>query len=277
LLTGADTQLDQMKKTIILLTISLLISFVGYAQRGLHIGLTIAPSSVFIVNQNNFETLDRVSVISRSELDYKLKWGYAAGLQLGFNFNKHFGLQSGVGYVRTGQNYEDTFNPGAPYPTPYNVVRKVDLRYIRVPLTFQYKFHFNNTKFKMYTSIGPYFGWLLSASESVTLNDTVRTDLTPAIEKFNSLDIGMSLGVGGEYFITKNIYLNMGLAIDYGFTDMNGKAVKNLEWFSKNDVGYKKSNNFNAGLSMGIHYIFNPGASNPFKKKGGGGDVSMHY
>jgi hypothetical protein len=277
LLSRADTQLDQMKKTTILLAITLLISSVGYAQRGFNIGLIIAPSTVFIVNQNNYETLDRVPVISRSELDYKAKWGYTAGLVLGFNFNKHLGVQTGVRYVRTGQNYDDTFNPGAPWPTPYHVVRKVDLRYVRLPIALRYKFNFKNPDFKMYTSIGAYFGWLVSASESVTLNDTVRTDLTPPKSKFNKLDVGVSVGVGGEYFATKNIYLSLGLAIDYGFTDMNGSAIKDLEWFSKNDVGYKKSNNFNAGLSVGIHYILNPGATNPFKRKGGSDESSSLY
>lgn len=258
-----------MKKIFTLLALCISLSISVFGQRGLNIGVTVAPSTVFIVNQNNYETLDKVPVISRSELDYKAKWGYTAGLVLGFNFNKHWGINSGVRYVRTGQNYEDTFNPGLGYPTPYHVVRQVDLRYVRVPLAVKYKFHFKNNKFKMYTSLGPYIGWLLKATESVVANDSVRNDLTPTKDKFNHFDVGMSLGVGGEYFVTKNIYLSLGLAIDYGFMDMNGKTIKDLEWFSKNDVGYNKSNNFNAGVSVGFHYILNPGADNPFKRKSG--------
>ncbi len=255
-----------MKKLLACIIALSFIAAHSYAQRGLHIGATIAPSAVFIANQNNYETLDQVPVISRSELDYTAKWGYTAGLVLGFNFNKHWGIQSGVRYVRTGQNYEDTFNPGQGYPTPYNVVREVDLRYIRLPLAVKYKFHFKNEKFKMYTTLGPYFGWLLKASESVVINDVPRTDLTPTEDKFNHFDLGASFGVGGEYFITKNLYMNLGLALDYGFLDMNGKAIKDREWFSKNDVEYNTSQNFNAGISIGVHYIINPGADNPFRK-----------
>lgn len=254
-------------KKILAYTIALfMVSTTTYAQRGLHIGVTVAPSAVFIVNQNNYETLDQVPIISRSELDYTAKWGYTAGVVLGFNFNRHWGLQSGVRYVRTGQNYEDTFNPGQGYPSPYHVVREVDLRYIRVPLVGRYKFDFRNKKFKMYTTLGPYVGWLLKASESVVINDVPRTDLTPTKDKFNGFDFGVSAGVGGEYFVIPSVYLSLGLALDYGFLDMNGKAIKDREWFSKNDVSYQKSQNLNAGISLGVHYILNPGSQNPFRK-----------
>lgn len=255
-----------MRKILFGATALLLIATNLYAQRGLHFGATVAPSSVFIVNQNNYETLDQVPIISRSELDYTAKWGYTAGAVLGFNFNKHWGLQTGLRYVRTGQNYEDTFNPGQGYPTPYHVVREVDLRYMRVPLVARYKLDFKRKQWKMYTTLGPYVGWLLKASESVVINDVPRTDLTPTEDKFNHLDVGLSLGIGGEYHIVPSVYLSLGLAVDYGLMDMNGKAIKDLEWFSKNDVGYNKSQNFNAGISVGVHYILNPGAQNPFRK-----------
>jgi hypothetical protein len=260
-----------MKKRFTLLVILGLCSSVAFAQRGLHLGFTAAPTASFIVKQNNYETLDGCVVISRSELDYTMKWGYTAGGVVGFNFNEHMGIQIGARYVRTGQNYEDTFNPGAQICTnPYNVVRKVDLRYVRIPLEFRYKFDFSNPKFKMYMSAGPYIGWLIDASESVVINDVARTDLTPTIDKFDYTEIGGTFSVGGEYFITRSLYMTLGLQTDFGLTDMNGRAVKDLEWFSKNDVGYRKSRNFNTGINVGFHYIFNPGADNPFKKKSGG-------
>lgn len=263
---SATSQPTGMKKTIAYIFALIVVSTTVYAQRGLHIGVTVAPSAVFIVNQNNYETLDQVPIISRSELDYTAKWGYTAGVVLGFNFNRHWGIQSGVRYVRTGQNYEDTFNPGQGYPTPYHVVREVDLRYIRVPLVGRYKFDFKRKQFKMYTTFGPYIGWLLKASESVVINDVPRTDLTPTENKFNHIDAGLSVGVGGEYHIIPSVYISLGLALDYGLMDINGKTIKDLEWFSKNDVGYNRSQNFNAGLSFGVHYILNPGSENPFRK-----------
>ncbi len=258
-----------MKKLILLLALSAGGLSTLNAQRGFEIALSGTPSAVFIVNQNNYETLDGCPVISRSELDYTSKWGYSAGLSLGWNFKKNMGLFSGVQYVRTGQNYEDTFNPGANFcPTPYHVVREVDLRYLRVPLTFRYKFDFNNPDFKMYFSAGPYIGWLLDASEKVEINDVNRTDLTATKDKFNRRDVGASVGVGGEYHIVKGLFFNVGLAVDYGITDMNGTTVKDLEWFSKNDVDYARSNNFNAGINIGLHYVFGS-KFNPFKEKSG--------
>lgn len=265
-----------MKRLLLLLLAFPAFTYSVFAQRGFEIGATVVPSSVFIVKQNNYETLDGCPAISRSELDYNPKWGYTVGGSVGFNFNKRVGLLSGVRYVRTGQNYEDTFNPGAQFcQTPYHVVREVDLRYLRVPLSVRYRVPFRNPDFKFYASAGLYAGWLLQATETVVVNDMNRTNLTPTKEKFDAVDMGLNVGIGAEYFITKSLFLSLGIASDFGLLDMNGPAIKDLEWFSKNDVGYKKSRNFNAGLSIGMHYIFNPGSQNPFKKKGDNGGAPV--
>jgi hypothetical protein len=155
------------------------------------------------------------------------------------------------------------------------VVREVDLSYLRVPLTFRYKFPLRNKDFKIYTSAGLYAGWLLQASETVVVNGFNRTDLTPTKEKFDAVDMGMNIGFGAEYFLSPSLFLSLGIASDFGLLDMNGAAIKDLEWFSKNDVGYKISRNFNAGVSIGVHYIFNPGSQSPFNKKGDKGGAPI--
>ena len=55
------------------------------------------------------------------------------------------------------------------------------------------------------------------------------------------------------------VYLTAGLHLYYGFLDVNGKAIKDLEWFSKNDISYRRSDNFRGGIQLGV--IFCPGCS----------------
>lgn len=257
-------------RTIIVISIvTLCVNWDAYAQKGFNVGATAIFSNAWILDQNNFETLDQCNAIARSELAYKFTFGYNVGLTYGYNFNKRFGVQSAIYYARAGQKYEDTFNPGPTCPNPYHVVRVVDLRYLQFPVHFKVKFKAGK-KFKMYTLLGPQFGALISASETVTINDLERTDLTSPDDKFHKFDWGVSLGAGTEYFFTENMYANIGFITYYAIGDLNSDKIKNVEWFSKNDVKYRSSHNFRVGISVGIHYLFD--MSNPFggKEKDGG-------
>lgn len=258
------TQHTIMKKLLITTLFVICLAGATMAQRGFHIGFTSIYNFSYILNQNNYETLDQVPVISKSELAYNLKFGYNLGLSTGYNFNRKYGIQAEILYNLAGQNYEDTFQPGSPYPNPYHVVREVNLRYLQIPLFFKYKFDAGQN-FRMYTLVGPTIGFLLSAEETVIINDEERTDLSDPYDKFNHFDWGVSLGAGTEYFFTKYLYLNVGFRTYFGIADMNGPKIKDLEWFSKNDVSYAPSHNFRVGLNVGLHLLISP--DNPFGKK----------
>ena len=234
------------------------------AQRGFNIGFTSLYNFSYILNQNNYETLDQVSVISDSELAYDLKFGYCLGASGGFNFNRKYGIQASILYTKAGQNYEDTFRPGPPYPDPYHVIRQVDLTYLQIPVHFKYKFNAGEN-FRMYVMAGPAIGFLLRAEETVIINGEQRTDLTDPYDKFNHFDWGVSLGAGTEYFFTKYLYASLGFGTYFGIADMNGRQIKDLEWFSKNDVSYAPSHNFRLGLNVGIHLFISK--EDPFSKK----------
>lgn len=254
-----------MKYLIPLLAFFLSCSLSTFAQRGFNAGVSAMFNNSWILNQNNFETLDQCNAIAKSELAYRFKFGYSVGAVLGYNFNRKYGLQTSINYNKAGQRYKDTFQPGATCPDPYTVERIVDLRYIQIPLHFKYKFDAGKN-FRMYTLVGPQIGFLTGVKEEVTILGEKRTDLTDPNEKFNKFDWGVSIGAGTEYFFTENLYVNLGLMAYYGIADANGARIKQLEWFSKNDVSYQSSHNFRVGLIVGVHYLFS--SSGPFKDKG---------
>ncbi|MDX2001256.1 MAG: porin family protein [Chitinophagales bacterium] len=239
------------------------------AQNGFHIGSTSTFGGSWILNQNNYETLEGCAVISKSELGYRFKFGYNLGVQMGYNFNNRIGIVWAVTYNQAGQNYEDTFNPGAAFcPDPYHVVRKIDLKYLQVPLYFKYTFGPYGKRIQYYGMLGPQLGIMLKPTETVVINGVEKTDLQSANLKFHDFDFGLALGAGADIYLNQHIYFEIG-ALTYLGTDINGNYVRNLEWFSKNDVGYQSSHNFRLGLDVGIHYLFNKTAENPFKKKEG--------
>lgn len=254
-----------MRKVWVISIILLLVCGTLQAQKGFHVGVSAIFNSSWILNQNNFETLDQCSVIASSELAYTFTFGYNAGLSFGYNFNKKYGIQSGLLFNKAGQLYDDTFNPGAAAcVNPYVVSRKVRLYYLQFPVYFKYKFDAGK-HFRMYSLIGPIFAARVGATESVVINGVERTDLLSTDQKFNRFDWGVSLGVGSEYFFTSNLYLNFGLVTYFGVSDLNGPTIKEVEWFSKNDVSYQKSHNFRAGIHLGVNYLF--GAGNTFGGK----------
>jgi len=245
-----------MKRSILFLSLVLFIGQLAYAQKGVHLGVEGAFNSVWIVNQNNYGTLDRFSdpLVRKSELAYKYKFGYHVGAQFLYNFGKSLGLQVETFYYKGGQNYEDNMQEG---PGRINVKRFVDLSYVQIPISFKY-IAGKRTRVKFYTNLGLQFGFLVSRNEKVLMNNVLKVDSSglSVEEKFKNFDIGIQFGLGTHIYCTEHIYFSLGFSSYYGLRDLNGAAINDLDWFSKNDVQYQRSHNFRAGLQIGLHYSF---------------------
>lgn len=220
------------------------------AQKGLHAGFKSGISSAWILNQNNYRTLEDYPDIAKSELAYKLKFGYNFGGVIGYNFNNSYGFQTELLYEQTGQNYEDNFRPQA---GPLNAIRQIDLTYFAIPVLFKYTSK-NKEHVRAYVLAGPQFGMLLKAKEKVLLNGVEKADNLTASEKFRTFDGGFALGAGVDVFFMKNFYISFGMFNYVGLSDINSDRVRNF--ISKNDNTYQGSKNFRTGLNLGLHYLF---------------------
>lgn len=242
----------------------------AYSQKGFHLGLSGTFSSTWILNQNNYGTLEpfKQAYVKQSEMDYLSTWGGNGGISLGYQFTKNFGLKAELQYNVTGQKYEDNFEGPATVPVGndsvtmgsasvrVNVKRNIKLQYIQIPVMFKVLAG-KNEKAKFLFCIGPQIGFRTYASEEVKVGDIPYNNLplTPA-QKFKPVDIGLALQTGVEVYPLPYLFIDIALSAYGGLNDLNGKAMKELEWYSKNDVGYQKSYNFRAGLLVGVHYIF---------------------
>lgn len=68
----------------------------------------------------------------------------------------------------------------------------------------------------------------------------------------------MSINNGIQYRLNKNVYLSTSLNLYVGLIDINGKVIRDLDYYSNNDVKYKPSHSFNPSINFGLHYLFIP-------------------
>ena len=261
-----------MKKNILfVLALILMFSVSLFAQEGFHLGASGTFNSTWVLNQNNYGTLAPFAkgVVRVSEMNYKPTWGGNAGIVLGYNGTKNWGIQGEIQYNVTGQKYEDNFIGPAIIPEDtfgsdivrVNVTRDIKLSYFQIPIMAK----FTSTKVhvaKAYVMIGPQFGVRISASEEVKVAGYVYLPdslaFTPK-QKFQSFDVGLVLQTGADIYATDKLYFSAGITMYGGLFDINGKVLRNLDWYSKNDVNYQKSFNFRGGITLGVHYIFGEG------------------
>ncbi|MCW5907106.1 MAG: PorT family protein [Chitinophagales bacterium] len=240
------------------------------SQEGFHLGASGTFSSTWILNQNNYGTLEpfQKSYVKQSEMDYLPTWGGNAGVVLGYTFPKNIGVQAELQYNVTGQKYEDNFEGPATVPVDsgsvtlgsasvrVNVKRNIKLQYLQIPILFK-ALAGKSEKAKFFVCIGPQIGFRTYAFEEVKVGDIPYSNLPfKASEKFKAVDVGLALQTGVEIYATRYLFIDIGLSAYGGLNDLNSKAMKELEWYSKNDVSYQKSYNFRAGLMVGVHYVF---------------------
>ena len=246
----------------------ILITINSWGQKGFDIGVSGTLNSTWILKQNNYGTLApfQNEVVRRSDMNYKALIGANVGIVLGYNFTDNWGMRGEVQYDFTGQIYEDNFTGPATIPEGtfgsinqrVNVRRDIRLQYVQVPVMVK----FTTTKWekeKIFVCLGPQFNFRTYAYEQVKIAGYVyRPDslaFTPG-QKFQTFDFGLALQVGADFFIKPNFYIETALSSYIGLTDLNGDVLRQLDWYSKNNVSYRSSHNFRAGLMVGFHYVF---------------------
>ena len=237
-----------MKKTFYALCIAMLfLSGSLMSQKQLYFGLSGTGLSSVITNQNNYGL--------PFEMDYSVTFGGSGNVNVGFDFNSHFGLKLEIGFAKLGQKYKDNYKD-----TVYT--RNIKMNYLQIPLMFKYRTGGDVAKF--YVMAGPQFNLLLSASQEYLKNESFYDDPVPGnwpkpikigestiTDRFNSLDIMGRLDLGVDIKVATNLCLNVGLTMAYGFTDINA-----TDWQIKDHTGnYSPSHNIYGGINFGINYL----------------------
>ena len=257
----------------------------GMLRKGFYMGVSGSFNSSWILNQNNYNTLDlfTIPIVQQSEMDYVFTWGGNVGINLGYNFHKKWGIEFEPAFSWGGQKYDDDFSGpvAARYdgttktfvqdytkdPNGYyfrddysyvNVRREIKFRFIDFPLFAKFQTHIGDIA-NFNIMLGPQLNYRTYASEYVTVNHHEYDGLGDARltvdQKFKKLDIGMALKTGIDIYPKEWMYFDIGISSFIALNDLNGVGLKDIAWFSKNDHDYQKSRSFYLGLHAGLHFF----------------------
>jgi hypothetical protein len=239
------------KHALILSIVFLLVYSQSFSQKGkeLIFGLGGAVTSVWIMNQNFY---------GEPEVDYAPKMGYAASLNLGYNFTENISAITELQYSSQGQKYEGKQTMDG---NKYDVKRDIDLRYFNIPVYFKYAFGTSDVKFRVLA--GPQIGILLEATQNYTRDGIKQGDPLYNLDgeefmphagnitdRYENIDIGISADIGADIHFSDLFYVSAGLRGNYGFKDINAPAYRLQDL----DQEYSPSQNAWGGIYFSINY-----------------------
>lgn len=265
-------------------------SYDGVLRTGFYMGPSGSLNSTWILKQNNYNTLNLfyIPIVRQSEMDYVFTWGGQAGAVLGYNIIKRVGIEIEPSFSWAGQTYDDnfvgpvaalynssnnTFYPDPQYAVTVNgqvqypyfvgdykyvhVRRELKFNYIQFPIYAKYQTHIGDIT-NYYIMLGPQFNIRSGGSENVWVNNYLYADPTRlnVDQKFQKVDAGLSFKTGVNISATEFVYFDIGIVSFIAFNDLNGSSLKQLGWYSKNDVQYEASHSFYLGLHGGVHFFF---------------------
>ncbi len=214
-----------MKKLSILFA-ALALSATAFAQKGLELGINIAPQNTWIFNQQDFDAGD--------ELNFRATIGYNVGANVGYNFTNSIGLRSGIGFSAQGQNYiNDNFD----------IPSAIKLNYLKVPVLVKFNSDPQSATAFLAT-MGVDMGFLMGGKATV---DGVEVPGLDVKDYYNSFDLAAVIGLGLQARLTDQLNLNFMLRVSYSLLDIENEDFK--------DVGRESANHMIGGLQIGANYI----------------------
>jgi len=155
--------------------------------------------------------------------DLQSKTGFTAGGFLVYSFIENFGVGADLLYSGEGAKYVYLVNDGN-NTTRYQY--KVSLNYLRMNVPFNYFFCKQENAFRPKIFAGPSLAFLLSAknkSELISASDnsaTVVTGTKSVTGNYKGADFGALAGVGFNYKLAEETWLNFDAAYHIGGTDI---------------------------------------------------------
>ena len=129
--------------------------------------------------------------------------GFNLGLYADYFFSYNWSIKAKLIYDQKGWNNGTFSNNTGTYLTHYN------LNYLTVPVMANW--HFGSER-NWYLNVGPYAGFLISATET-----TLETDVK---EAFNTFDLGLSLGLGLKIPVTDKLKISVEYEVQAGLMDV---------------------------------------------------------
>ncbi|MCG2612082.1 PorT family protein [Flavobacterium sp. SM15] len=170
---------------------------------------------------------------SHPQVGYVLGVGFDISLSNNFSFITNFNYERKSFYVNEAPVFSGF--TGSSWPSDIKSVTKFD--YLTVPLLLKFKF---DGEYSPFINAGPFI--------SVPLNVTNYYDGTKNNLDFNKLfggnNMGISLGIGYEFELSKTNSLSLELRDDFGLTEVNNASSYSLNDTRMNTASFIAKWNF---------------------------------
>jgi len=236
-----------------------------YAQKGFDFGLRGVVQTTSLINSTD--------QAAGPELDYQNYTTMAFGVEAGYSFTNHLGVELNILSSRQGQGYKGdptkvNANSGAimssyllglasvdNIPVTGNYTGRITTQCIKIPVLFRYTG--NSTKKVFFSSfIGPQINLLSSVKFKVNDKEAPFTGFgfkPEDLYKKTTMDVAFGFGAG--FNLSDNLVLSAHMRFDYGLGDIENKSYVTPGSTDKAwDPARASTHNATGGLMIGLSY-----------------------
>jgi opacity protein-like surface antigen len=159
------------------------------------------------------------------------------GIMLGFNLNKHIGLQAEVDYYQITQSFRDL-----------DLSNKVNIKYLNIPLLITINTN-KEKRISFNVVFGPQFG--INAGATIKSTGTGNAENVRAVVAVKKGDVGFAYGAGLEFALNEShtVRLDVGYRGFYGLVDINSNKTDD-NTYNVIAQASRKTNALYAGLTF---------------------------
>jgi Outer membrane protein beta-barrel domain len=281
-----------MKKLLIIAIVLTSFNMDFYAQHAWQIGGEITPQRSVLYNWNDWNAEPwKLDPMYRNELHINsVSFGFFAAK----NFNEYISLEGRLLYSTQRQDYDKKIVPDKPIATGF-LEFYTKLNYLKLPVLLN--IHTTSSANAFFSlGVGPQFSYLLGYYETYSreydepyysqyrrttkgktmyvqdiserINNPVNIDTAYNLTKrmYSDINFGVAAYIGGNFFLTDNIILQVNIRMDYEFTNAENRNAELIIypdiykiWFSDIKSSTFPSNekrrithNITWGLSIGL-------------------------
>lgn len=241
-------------RVLFLLFCATIIRFSAMAQ--IEVGGVYFPSITAISTGDNDEN---------PYVDNKLTFAGGIGATFGYNFNENFAFTTGLLYASHNQRFDAYATVGDSTWKIYTGKKRLD--YLKVPLLLRYTSS-SQGALRYYGFAGPQVAFLLKGDGAIVTyehyenNGMYFFDLPPASSSYYSpMLIEFSAGLGTEYQLAPDLYLQGALKFDVAFTNTEKKSGFEENYYknTQHTMDGHNTRNYSLNLMVGVVYRL-PGA-----------------
>jgi len=188
----------------------------GEEFQRIQLGVTFSPAYSYRTLKGDRENW---ALKLRNE-DEIAKFGYSGGLNICFNRNSLFGIESGILYTNMGyRTKKRNLNFGDDVPDHELTIRHVySYHYIDVPLKARLSTEWQK-KVRFSTGIGVITGFLVGFTNTLQIENEKNQTSPLLTENHNRVNLSPIISAGVDYMITSKSFLRVEPVFQYGLVN----------------------------------------------------------